>query len=678
MKKLFKNKVRLLFALITACTLLTSCGFVEFLLEDDYSESDLGDVSVPTINEIMANNETETGRQWALYVYMSGTDLETENGYATDDLMEIISVDLPDDVVVILQTGGTEYWHNDFVNPDYIQRFIYQDGSFTLLEELPLSSMGSEDTFASFLDFAYTNYPADDIMLNFWNHGGGSVGGVCEDELFDSDTLTVDEIESAMTSIFPKNPDNPPLSIVSFDACIMATIDVASALHGHSEYMVASQENILQDGFYYTGFMQDLADNTSISPKDLSLSISEHFQEEYLRLGYWDELTISVTDLDLVDELVSAFDNFGKEVFAATLDDPGNYTRFSNTALSTENYGGNTESEGFYNMLDIGHIARQNVDVYPSAQALLDALDEAVIYENSGVYRSEATGLSFFYSLDKYIPEIYSFEEISASPAFAYLYRHTVANDLDDAGLDYISDLGYDFESEEDVPDLITVFDMGWDNHPLYVDQDGFAVLELGRQVRSVLDEVTFKFSYYDYDNNLFVNLGTDNDLIADWNSGVFRDNFRGVWGSIDGALCYIELAYFGDDYNVYSVPVLINGEEFNLSVVYNFTYEEWIIEGATPDSNHGIPAKELYQLQPGDHVSPILYASELHGFNKETFEISVDTIIVDENTSFFETKLSDGIYRLIFEMHDSSGNIARSQPANFEVDGKDIYSSLG
>lgn len=57
--------------------------------------------------------------------------------------------------------------------------------------------------------------------------------------------------------------------------------------------------------------------------------------------------------------------------------------------------------------------------------------------------------------------------------------------------------------------------------------------------------------------------LETENDVTADWENGVFCDIFRGVWGSIDGALVYMELSYEGEDYKLYSVPVLPNGEEY-------------------------------------------------------------------------------------------------------------------
>ena len=62
----------------------------------------------------------------------------------------------------------------------------------------------------------------------------------------------------------------------------------------------------------------------------------------------------------------------------------------------------------------------------------------------------------------------------------------------------------------------------------------------------------------------------------------MFYDNFRGVWGALDGNLVYMELSFDGEDYNLYSVPILLNGEAYNLQVAYEFDTEEWSILGAT------------------------------------------------------------------------------------------------
>lgn len=53
------------------------------------------------------------------------------------------------------------------------------------------------------------------------------------------------------------------------------------------------------------------------------------------------------------------------------------------------------------------------------------------------------------------------------------------------------------------------------------------------------------------------------------------------MWGSIDGNMVYLELSYQGDDYNIYAVPILLNGESCYLQVVYDFAEKEWSILGA-------------------------------------------------------------------------------------------------
>ena len=45
-----------------------------------------------------------------------------------------------------------------------------------------LSSMGEAETLADFLEWGVQTYPADKMGLILWNHGSGSINGVCFDE----------------------------------------------------------------------------------------------------------------------------------------------------------------------------------------------------------------------------------------------------------------------------------------------------------------------------------------------------------------------------------------------------------------------------------------------------------------------------------------------------------------
>ncbi len=56
----------------------------------------------------------------------------------------------------------------------------------------------------------------------------------------------------------------------------------------------------------------------------------------------------------------------------------------------------------------------------PSAQAVLDALDSCVLYQVKGPYRSEATGLSCYYSYNGDADEAVSYAGLGAGTAFKY------------------------------------------------------------------------------------------------------------------------------------------------------------------------------------------------------------------------------------------------------------------
>jgi len=167
--------------------------------------------------------------------------------------------------------------------------------------------------------------------------------------------------------------------------------------------------------------------------------------------------------------------------------------------------------------------------------------------------------------------------------------------------------------------------------------------------------------------------------LIGDWETGVFKDNFRGIWGSINGNLVNMELSFEGDGYNLYSVPVLINGENYNLSVVYNFVTQEYEIQGARkPIDENGMADKNLRYLVEGDVITTIHYAMPISGESNELTPVEIDEIIVDENLSFDEIELGDGTFMQMFEMRDMQGYSAYSDVIMFESADGVITTTVG
>lgn len=621
-----------------------------------------------------ASTEVETDTEWAVYWYLCGSDLETNYGAATNDLAELLEVELPEKVKVVIQTGGSQVWQNDIISADKLQRYVYDSEGLKLLEELPAKNMGDPDTLEDFLRFAKDNYPAKHTMVNLWNHGGGSVHGVAFDEQFGMDSLTLSDMHQAFSTVFEENSENQPLDIIGFDACLMATVDTAYTFSDLAKYMVASEEIEPGNGWLYSGFLGALAENPAMTPLELAKSVCDSYLEGCELVGTQDIITLSVINLSKIGKMIESYDLFGREALTSAVENPSFFAQFSRIAGNVENYGGNTKEQGYYNMADLGHLARSSAELLPDAsQQVLSALEDCVEYKVNGKYRKESTGLSCYYSYNGNADDFLAYTQVGPSDGFKYFYHYGLTGELSQDGMDYLAELDY-----ESLPELLTLSSVDWEDAPVTVDQEGVATLTLGSKAYDILSSITFQLFYADPEEDIMLCLGSDNNIIADWDKGVFKDNFRGVWGSLDGALCYMEIAYEGEDYNIYSIPILLNGEDYNLSVVYDFTAEEYTIEGARKSSDEsGAADKNLRYLVEGDEIQTIHYANILSEENDELTPVPIDTIIVTPETAFAEIELGDGLFIMIFEMKDAQGNVAYSVPITFETIDGEIFTSV-
>ena len=453
---------------------------------------------------------------------------------------------------------------------------------------------------------------------------------------------------------------------MGFDTCLMATVDVASTFQGFAKYLVASEEVEPGNGWLYSGWLGALAANTDMDGAALGVAICDTYYQGCEAVGTQDQTTLSVTDLSKLDPLLEAYESFGQEALAASVEDPGFFAELGRAAVQSENYGGNTREQGYTNMVDLGHLARQTAWMLPSAQRVCDALADCVLYQVSGPYRAEATGLSCYYSYNGDVDDLNGYITVGASTAFKHLYAYELTGELAEGGEDYLRSLDIG-----ELPERVTLADMGWDGAPLDVDDGGIAFLTLGPKANDVLAGIGFSLFYVDEADDQMLLLGTDNDMNADWENGVFYDNFRGVWGAIDGHLVYMELSFESEDYNLYSVPILLNDEAYNLQVVYDFTTEEWGILGASQGlDDSGMASKELRLLAEGDVITTIWKAGSFTG-DDELEMYAAEELTVTADTTFGEIPLFDGSYSMVFEMRDSAGNYAYSDAVTFDcVDG--------
>lgn len=644
----------------------------------------------------------EAKESWAVYWYLCGSDLESENGFATSDLAETLEVDLPDHVKVIVQTGGARAWDNDLVDASALCRLKRSGDEIEVVGVADRASMGAPNTLRDFLAFCEKNYPADHKVLILWDHGGGSGEGLCYDELHGGDVLTFGELRAALEAVYGANPDKKPFELVGIDACLMATLEMAGVCAPYAGYLVASEETEPGCGWKYDGWLSALSRNPAMSAAELGRVVCDTYYEGCREHGLEKNVTLSVIDLSKTDDLNLAVSFLGALGISSLLDDPsGFYADFSRGAKRAESY-----SAG---MVDLASLAAENARLFPeAAEAVLQAVRESVVYQVKGPYRKNTNGISVFLPSTKDAEAYGRFEDsASASEMWGlyYLYEPLLRGEISEGARQFLQSLSEFFESlgdDAEPPErpsspwnpsglaqglnfppsgrwdasamasalnFVETAEMKLDDHPVeYVEQDGetYARLDLGAERAALLERVTFILAMCDEEGVPTVLLGEDSDLSADWEKGRFLDNFRGVWGSIDGHLAAMSVTSVTDDYILYEVPLLLKGKPYNLTVAYDFSSKEYRMLTARPDVEGAPPGKDERLLVEGDEITLIHHSLDLE--NEELVPFEGDTFRIGKKSRFQETPLPDGQYAFMFAMTDYRENVYYSLPSGVEV----------
>ena len=162
--------------------------------------------------------------------------------------------------------------------------------------------------------------------LVFWNHGGGSVGGVCLDERT-GNSLSLNDITNAFTKVYGSSESNSPFEMIGFDACMMASYDTANAWKGITRYMTASEESESGNGWDYTRWVGALANNPYMSGAELGRVICDSYMKGCREYGTADTATLSVIDISKIPALGRAYENYGIEALKLASNNSGDFSR---------------------------------------------------------------------------------------------------------------------------------------------------------------------------------------------------------------------------------------------------------------------------------------------------------------------------------------------------------------
>ncbi len=669
MKWLGKNNRRVLVCLLFLLVAAVLGGCLDD--EPDYSKGQL------------FANAYKAEDSWLVYWYVCGTDLESGLGAATEDISELLKAELPENVRVLIQTGGTQEWQNNTMQNGAIGRYLYDKDGLHELQQAADADMGDKDTLADFLRYGKDNFAADHRVFVFWDHGGGSAAGVCKDERT-GNALSLNDIRSAFTAVHQTDEANPPFELIGFDACLMAAYDVANTLHGLGRYMTASEELEPGNGWNYTDWVGALGKNPAMGGAALGQVICDSYMRGCREYGTEAAATLSVIDLGKIPALRSAYEAFGLEALCRAKEDPQNFfASFGRGAQQAENYGGNTRNQGYANMVDLGDLAKEAAGILPAtSRQLMQAIDSAVLYKVQGDYRKRGKGISGFYS---YNSDVDSFAGYAAQDAVPLsqkcLYHFLIYGRMPQAGEKLLAGqagTGLTLPQAKPAPEQQLFNVASLEDLPVDVDANGDSFVKLTREQMDQLSSVHCQLAYVDMEEDIILYLGSDANIKADWETGVFKDNFNGKWPMLDGHPVYVEITAEDEDYNIYAVPIKLNGVECNLQVIYTFADSKYHILGARKEiDKQGMGDRNMIRLKAGDKITTIHYGMTVSGKEEELTAVEVDTFTIDSHPRMADEDMGDGEYGYCFEFVSPTDDSALSKLVNFTIKNGQIVTTV-
>lgn len=273
-------------------------------------------------------------KEWTILIFMNGkNDLER---FALEDFAELSRVGSSDQVNFVVEMGrparrpGEQAAMRRMLGGwSGVRRFHVAKGSTPApgseVEVVGGSEidMGSPLVLQNFLAWGKARYPAKKYAVVVWNHGQGyrmtfdaagnsSVTAVPRRPgdpnlppthravSQDADTGSIiynSDLRSAIASNFGQE-----LSLIGFDACLMAMVETAYEMKDLAPVLVASEELEPGQGWNYTTLGKALTSSPTVNGQQLAGMIVSSYRDNY---GDNDSTTLSALDLKQVSSLAS-------------------------------------------------------------------------------------------------------------------------------------------------------------------------------------------------------------------------------------------------------------------------------------------------------------------------------------------------------------------------------------
>ena len=590
---------------------------------------------------------------------------------ASADIYEMLEVKLPENVKVVFQAGGAGNWKYEKINPNRTQRFVYDHNGVTEVYNEQITSSGRTETLADFLRYCKNEHPADHTMVLFWNHGAGAFG-FGADMLFGGQGFSLKDMRAAFESVCVPNEENPPFDIIGFDACLMASMEVAGAFNGFADYLVGSEDVEPGYGWDYTTWLGAMANNPRINPLQLCKAITDSYITFYTRSGIAQKQPatqlFSIMDLSKADELEKAYGR----LMARALDDSAESANVAallgKCANRSIKYAGGDHN--YFNTLDLGLFMKEAAQYYPDeANAVIDLVNEMVLYNLACGVHAQSMGITVFYPST--ITDIYGIrqtltyiDEITANEDIRALYYYKIAGCLRDDMQAYAEKMGYGEIKPMDNAPLKVMIDaqivIGEDQN--YMVENSSNAVNLSQIVEYNLLQVTEDGMARRLGSNAFVGVNEKGDLITE---------FEGKWLHIDDMPVAVEVISGTDSMITCSASISYNNAQAYLLLGFDMQKGTWEILGvqkATVQSQGFVASRYTEELKPGDTIGMIYETYDMEtGVAGNHYS---DMITYTENTKVEDLALKDGKYVSFVTMTDARGDEYNLPTVSFDMQG--------
>ncbi len=323
-------------------------------------------------------------------VYVVGSDLESDGNMATDNIVEMQAATPSANLNILLLTGGAnkEGWRT-------VQRKQVLNGQVVTLADLGELNMGEPNTLKDFITWGQTAFPADKYILVLWDHGGGVMGGFGVDENRSS-RLSVPGIRQAIGDAAAVT--GKTFEIIGFDACLMATIEVATQLAPFARYLVASEDLEPGPGWDYTPFLNAIATNPDGDGLYVGTAIADGYAAKAVNSA--DFYTLSVVELSKISPVLSELSPLAIQM-RQEIDSQQRsaWLVVAGARNGTDEFAVDYVNRKFNNAVDLGHFLSLlgQTDHYRDAAGRVSAeLQKAVRYNVKGPAHPDASGLSIY------------------------------------------------------------------------------------------------------------------------------------------------------------------------------------------------------------------------------------------------------------------------------------------